>query len=728
MEIKILEPRSNSLHYFAKSPSITFKWQAQASATLMISRDRDFKDVLYQKEASGEILVSDLPFAHLYWKVVSAEGESELRTLKLKRDLPPTLIAPYDKARLSFEEGSRRLLFKWENQNTQGYEIEIDLKKETIKEVVNKNHFILAEAAPGAKDATRSDSAWSEYSYFEVESELKPLPTELLKPDDEARFEFFDQQTLASTEVTYSWQENKKAKSYQWILKKSGQIIETYESIDTALTRKLSQAGEFDWSVLSIDFYGKRSEESASRKLIVQLNENAFDKETGATQIQLKKPNQKVHFEWEGEKDREYLFELSETQDFSQIRIKKKSKSPKADFTFPKVGVYYWRTKKILPNGKIEYSRPKKVEVEPTPPPKKLELAPELELEVQRKKTTSIFSVFISSAYASNEFVKVSWPVEEEMKAYVIEIYQDQSMKKLILKRKTETNSIEWTNPPEGTFYYRVAQIDFWDRQSEFSNLSKISITVPDELKIQDPVKLTGPEDEEELLSKQKIYYFEWSTTENADSYMLEVAHDKEFTKVVYRKTVKDTKHAVREDIFRKHMRVFWRVSALGSYSQKVSSEIQILSLKIPEIAQAPKVEVVEVKKPQKPRPRIHPKFLRFYDYMEMGWQPSNITYTIDDKEFNGEITGLAKSSLYLKGRSIYKPRRFYDYYLRWQTGKTFEGQSQWLNSEFQFFMGRPQVWGNTKFVAKYGLQGNYFSAHKIKHHELLVDENKLHF
>jgi hypothetical protein len=593
------------------------------------------------------------------------------------------------------------------------------------------------------KDKKRPDSPWSAYTYFAISGNQKPKAPVIPKVNQDYKLVFYSPVIKPDTVIKLKWEKQKDARSYHVEVKdRDGKkVIDDYTP-DGEYDWNPEAFGTYEWSVKTVDHSGVESEPVIGK---VNLKyDDSFNPDNGGTKIQLKKPNQMVDFEWDGTvKGKEkFLFEVAEDPNFDNIRIKRKTTDNQVKFKFPKTGTFYWRTKKVLPNGKVEFSQPIRVQVEPTPPPKKLQIEEELklEIEVKKDKTTSVWDYIIQNAWADVEFVMIKWPAPEEMKGYVLEIYQDAEMSKRIIKAEVEKPEYEWDNPRAGTYYWRVQQIDFWDQKSEFSNLSKVTIVVPDSLLMHKVPELVSPEDGDEILSKFKNYTFKWTETDNAKDYVLEISKDKNFSSMIVKKETKSTMAKVTKDIFAKVSEVYWRVQAHGSYQQNLVSEANSFRLKEKKVIPVPvPVKKVEPPKP-KPKPakkakpvlragrKIHPRYLRFYDYLTLGWAPTNIGNNIDDKQFNGEVTGMAMNSLMVKGRYLRRRKSFWDYRVVKQSGSVFDGQGAWNNSEVQFMFANPYKHGETKFLGKYGLQVNHFSNMVIETNTYLVDETNLYF
>jgi hypothetical protein len=201
--------------------------------------------------------------------------------------------------------------------------------------------------------------------------------------------------------------------------------------------------------------------------------------------IELKKPNQKVRFEWAKDPKDLSLFEVSSTPNFNKIIISKKIRSK--NFThiiFPVVGTFYWRTYKLSKDGSRIKQKPIKVIIRPTPAPTKPKSLPGLELKMKFKNTKTtfldrLFSFFISSAFASEtHFVKVKFPKIENAKKYHIQIFKDKNFKFLVKEINTKKNNFNWSPPQAGNYHWRISYTDHWGRQSPFSDSSPLNVVI----------------------------------------------------------------------------------------------------------------------------------------------------------------------------------------------------------------------------------------------------------
>lgn len=219
--------------------------------------------------------------------------------------------------------------------------------------------------------------------------------------------------------------------------------------------------------------------------------------ETKAMVIELKKPNQKVKFEWNKPKNELSLFEVSPDPNFKNIIISKRIRTRNfTHVTFPVIGTFYWRSQRLNKDGKKVNNTPIKVIIRPTPPPSKPKSLPSIKLKVQSKNSSlknystlrKLLSFIISSAHADDdssptkpankklEPVKIKFPKIENAKSYNIQIFSNRKMTRPIKTVQTNKTHFKWLPPKAGTYYWRIQYQDHWSRTSPFSDLSTIKV------------------------------------------------------------------------------------------------------------------------------------------------------------------------------------------------------------------------------------------------------------
>lgn len=406
------------------------------------------------------------------------------------------LIEPVDKATY-FTTSKEKIHFKVKTLKESRILISEDFQFQ--KTLINKSideqaKFSLTKGHYYWKIKVNKDE--SETRSFQVIKSLSPVIN--LLPKNNTIENFYTKYT----EVKLSW-EQKVSDSF---------VLNIYDLEDNLIHSKqlkvknylwrTNYSGKIKWQVTST---GMNTKTNISQFNYITLNKVEFDRKKPLV-IELKNPNQKVEFGWQKNKSTSYtLFELSDDPNFKNIIISKKLLRTKTKITFPKVGVFYWRSNSISNKGKKVLNLPVKVLIQPTPPPKKPKKLPNLKLKLQSHlKTNIFFDFFIPKAIASSRGkVTLDWPALSDAKFYEIEIYSDKSLKNKIKTIKSQTSKYKWTAPRAGDFYWRYRYQDFWGRYSPYSEQSKLLLTKVK--KIRPRLKVIKPVKKLELKSKVKI-------------------------------------------------------------------------------------------------------------------------------------------------------------------------------------------------------------------------------
>lgn len=302
------------------------------------------------------------------------------------------------------------------------------------------------------------------------------LPTPIItEPEDDQSFILFDKslnikvniQTISSQGLTLELLDQNKHLIKEFSITKNSTVLEDL------------RAGQYYIKVRHFKDYEKSNWSELIKFTISPYEYNDKD----AIVIELAKPDQRVKFEWEQNKNGTSLFEVSEDPSFNNIRVRKRLR--KQNFThvnFSKIGKYYWRARNIEANGNKTIQKPVQVIIKPAPPLDKPKDLPNLKFKIKPKGKTSfiqkILNLFISPAYAAPEFeeILVNLPSDDNVKSYNVEIYRDLDLKQKVAEIKTTKPYFRWSPPEPGDYYWRLQYIDFWDQPSEFSDISKITI------------------------------------------------------------------------------------------------------------------------------------------------------------------------------------------------------------------------------------------------------------
>ncbi len=292
----------------------------------------------------------------------------------------------------------------------------------------------------------------------------------------------------------------------------------------------------------------------------------------GSVRIELRKPDQQVEFNWEGEEKQKYQFELSEKSDFEKILITKSVESSQTKVSFPKTGVFFWRAKKIDADGNVIFQKPVKVIVKPTPPPSKPILDEEIRLKIKKRSSSvqeRIFDFFIMSANAEEKFVEIPMPDNEDAKSYKIEIYADENGKKLIKTGQTNETVYRFDNPDAGTYWFRVSIIDYWDRESPFSDFSKMIVEdfpkkIIKEKATRGQVVLISPVHGHKHISGSLT--FKWKS-KSEDDFIFELSDKVDFSDMKVREIVRGNSLTLSKKVLPE--KFYWRVRQGGGESYK---------------------------------------------------------------------------------------------------------------------------------------------------------------
>ncbi|MBL7663527.1 MAG: hypothetical protein JNM93_00225 [Bacteriovoracaceae bacterium] len=730
---QMLSPVANQKFYALGMSQVKLQWRATEKVFLELADNSNFEQTKVSQAVEGNEFSTQLAVGTYYWRLSTEKMKGTIGTFHVIKLNAPEIISPEDG--MKYRLGEKQFI-RWKPQeNIVNYDVEITSDIFRSQSETDETFTLVEFAADDYRLRIRGQTKsgeWTEWSSVRNFSVIEDVALETpIIEEHEKNYElvYYSPEVQAGSTIRLKWKKVQNAAAYRVQIKdEQGTLVHENESKIPGYEWEPKKAGEYDWSVQSINQFGRASAPTQGGKIKVQ-QDKSYNPETGATQIVLKKPDQMVNFEWDGElKGKEvFLFEVAEDSQFANVRIKRETSDNQTKFTFPKTGVFYWRTKKVLPNGKVEFSRPIKVKVQPTPPPQKLEIDSEIEVKIQKKTTSILWDLIISSAHAQNDFAKISWPATEEMKKYIVEIYKDEALKELVLRQETTKPELDWVNPPAGTFYWRVAQVDFWDQQSEFSNTSKLIVMIPEDQVLKGELELIYPEHKQTINDDQEELEFSWDKIENVKTYQLEISNTENFENIVLAYSVEDTKIPVAMKKLARLSVFYWRVSVKGNFSQVIQSEVRkggVLKVEKPEAA-----PVVEEKKvvetPKKKMPKgTHPRHLDHYDFIQVSLKPAMITMTVEDEAFDGEITGMAMNSLSLKGRHMRSDEWFYDYELVKQSGAVFDGQSAWNNSSVTFEFAHPTRMLGMSFIGKFGLQANYASSFIADTNQILLNED----
>lgn len=602
--------------FFSLSPfSLTFDYKLKhvhaltAPSVIQLSRHSQFKSLI---ELSGNT-ISLKDEGQYYWRV-GQEHEGKLqwsnpRPFFINLLRPAELLSPFHQSILGPVEssGSLEVWLKWRVAHAQKYIITLihpDQSEHTypsdrpqFKLVLNQSGNYLWKVTSLYEDINiqKLDSSWQS---FTIKNTPVTAPASSLMPLDGASLSLFSAKGIG---VNLSWKAaTNSEESWVDLFDAKGQHISTHVVYDTKLFLPLKYFGKYYWQVRSRSSQQVEvlSDRYAFNIRYIALKSNFPDR---GVELQLERPNQNVKFEWQADAPgARYLYELSTEQDFSTIVLSREVAGNRLELSFPQLGVYYWRTKIILPNGDFSFSEPVRVQVSPSPPPEAPELDPESVFKIELRsvfmprsliwRTASFIRFLITSLHAQDGIIAgnyqtqatLEWKKYSNAAFYQVEIYRDADAKELLLSKKVRSAELVFDNPGAGDYYWRVAIIDHWGRQGPFSKLVQLKLVLSAKL---DPLKgaeLVLPRVKEEIYPGS---LFRWRGDSRTLEYRFQLANDILFNTIIFQRITTKQKIQLPSTVsFDGAKNFYWRVISTDELNRHATSEIREVR-KIEEVA-----------------------------------------------------------------------------------------------------------------------------------------------
>ncbi len=708
--IALLYPKDKHSIFHSGKPSLNFSWSSAKSRSKyrwVISKHHSFSSTVIEREVdANKVNNIYLPDGKYYWKVEKIgikNSDSVIRSFSLYQDRAPEMIAPLNNFKIlqvtTQKDQSHKIFFEWKKiESTEGYQLKI-IDPENSSKVIecsknNKLHKIYNSGKyrwqVRINDKNRPNSPWSSPLHFQIKEIELPDPPTQISPRDQFKMTLYD---LEDEELILKWIPVPGVNTYELIISKDST---KHVIIDKKLTTnqfrwKIENPGIYFWQIRSIDPHGNNTRFSPNNQMTIKLLEVEHLQPQDGTKIELNRPNQEVKFEWkesksqnQGKQKIEYLFEVAATNKFKKILQTKKTKEKALKTSFKKIGVFYWRTRIItqdkLKGTKIRFSKPRKVIVEPAPPPPSPNLIPEQNLEIKikdiDKKTsqniqnikTTILNYLFPVAHAANfvKFVELEWPTSKDAKEYILEIYSDKKLEKRVLKKHLKEAYFEWSNPQEGDYYWRVAIVDYWDRQTEFSKRSKINVILPDKLKTLTNPSLKYPNHNQQLLPQKTT--FKWIGDKRTDRFLYKLASDINFKNILVENATKKRQIRINLSKFKYYKKLYWKIISKDRYKRSVSSKRRRIYIQ--------RKKKKSVKKKRSTRSLPNTTFLSKKNYYQVAYNPSKTSYKSSGTTHKTDISGMALNALKIEGQNLISaPYSSYAAIER-TSGKVFDKQS----------------------------------------------------
>jgi len=644
----LLSPKRGETIYLSENSTlINFRWTPSDQGELILEDSKGHSLPVTSDRAN-------LTPGTYRWNVKSSSGTSLESPFHLIQVKAPKVLRPLSGEKISLapgKNGSAKIALQW----VQGeFPVELEWSmgdKEKSTTVEGASHVIDVEQSSSLRWRIRhvyedpEIKKWSEWQLVDLKIPDPPKMPHIQTPDG-VEFQFYKKENWS---ISLAWQN--EGLSEIEIRSPDGEL-KTLMSNQQELSYLPRRSGDFEWRIRGRDEYERVTPWSEWQRFSVIDLSN--EKIAEAQRIQIERPNQEVEFSWEGNEE-ESVFEISKDPKFKEDVLLRKVKGTSASVNIPEPGVYFWRSRRYLPDGKIEVNEPRKVIVEPNAAPLKPKPLPATEIPLQWKSVKrSFFDFFISSAYADGVegVIKIDLPVHSNAKTYVVRILS--SSGKTILTRELSSPEFRWENALPGEYQWQYAIKDFWGRQSEFSDPSNLTIRPPEVSRalLKRPIRA-------EEVSGEKIV-FEWKIPKGVRGFTFEVSGDKDFTSLIKTlelssstdSTVMDSESIPEDGLY------YWRVfSRFPDGRVKPSSTGRFtLIKKVPEV--------------------VEPKAQRTYPRRLLGglWTPSMDTYSFEDNSKEGEIDGqnLIATEVYALN---FKDKLFYAGNIKFAKGSVFEGE-----------------------------------------------------
>lgn len=530
-------------YYIQKDKGLTLNWESLKKLKLESSFDISFeKRSVYSPLDNTFVLHLQEGMNYIRFIDPIKNQISNITSMNIIYETVPEITLDRNKV-FSGEEVS----FKDNFEGKWSYEIRLGDK--TLKTSSLKHSFQINEVGSQSvlfkvDDPDRLDALWSKPLQVEVLSLPKRGPR-ILSPTEGQEFYLYGDHGIVNVEV------DNTTDATTGVLFQGNKLLLSDEN-KTELTINKSGTQEIEsFFEISDQVIG-----GSKRKFHVYLEPSGLDLEQGAKFI-LKKPGQEVDFDWAGVASANYLLEISNDRNFQKIAKTKNVKGLTAKMSFSKTGEMFWRAKKINKDGTVEYGSPKKIILSKPLAPS----APKIRKVIKKRVTTNILNSILDfifpAAYAAEDVLE--WTPVNDVESYRVEIYRGE---KLLINEIVNDNAISIQSLTPGSYKYRIASIDYWEQQGEFSEFATLII----EKVVKNPIiNLIAPEHRQSF-DGDEVIKFEWEAVEGENVYNVELSNSLSF-KITKEFKVKGSMFELDAKKMRLN-KIFWRVSA-GKWKSK---------------------------------------------------------------------------------------------------------------------------------------------------------------
>lgn len=664
LRYELRAPVAGAVVWGRERTPVEFSWDNRhgEAVRLRLARDLKLTDLVADEELVATARAIELSAGTYYWQVTSALGRSRLGNFTVKRESPLAIAYPENGATIALpltDEATWPVTLRWSGSQVKAYQVswETATQSETI-EVTEPQATVRAPVDAPVRwrvrpvDPARPLALPSEEASFTVKRLLPPSavqwvtrgPLVISRADDEA-----------SSDVAWTG----AGERFDWELRQASTVRDAGSTSAQELRLPLRDAGEYQVVVRAVDQFGRAG--VWSEPLAIKWRPFEARPPEEGQRIVLESPDQKISFSWDGVE--EQLFELAEDSGFAKVLVSQRGVGA-AEVVFPQVGTFFWRARRVLPDGTSVYSAPKKVVVEPTPPLPTPEPPPalkkEIEIQFTAPKSTWVDWV-LPRAFASEYQTRVTLelPTTGAARKYRVEIFSDEALTRLVFATTTTNPAFEWKGAQPGRYWWRYALVDAWERQTAMSPASPLDLVAgappkPERAKLLKPIRSTK-------LAEAEVVEFQWTAAERALRYELEVASDDDFETILQREQLRATTFRAATTGWPRGQLLFWRVRARHDWGEALSN-VGRFQLGEPKVLTAEEKQAL-------PWRSAEP-----YSWLQLGVDPRTTAVTLDDREFSGELSGTVLNAVSLTGR-LQRRKWSGQAQLVRQSGKVFESE-----------------------------------------------------
>lgn len=557
----------------------------------------------------------------------------------------------------------------------------VDQSGESDVQSSNDSMLLYQVKAPGnyswqVRSETEQGALLSPWWHFSVAETLPTIPPSLLSPKNGASLSLFSNKGLGAT---LQWEAKSPFVSTTIdLFDAQGNKIDEVSVQGTSYFIPLQRFADYFWQVRSMDEEGVEFTSERFGFSLRYIVRNKLYPQKGV-ELQLDRPNQNVKFEWAShESSVRYLYELSSDSDFTNILLVREVVGNKLELSFPQLGTYFWRTKIIRADGQFSFSEPVKVQVSPTPPPSAPDLSPESIFEIKLRSgwlqinqprlplILHLWHAMLRSSnlwaqdQALNTAATLIWKKYSNAAFYKVQIFRDDQGKDMLLERMVREPQLDFDNPGEGTYFWRVAIIDHWGRQGPFSALSVLKLVLSSTLKPLTPAVLVGTNSP---LYSPSALHFRWTGDPRAIHHIFELSANSSFLPVIYSQEITSQQLSLPSTVkLKRDKTYFWRVQSRDQIGRQVISSPLPFTIESPPAPIPSRASLVQV--PTKPLVPLF-SFTADLAYRSLRYQQQNLA---NNYSFDGNTFASADLKL-----DYWTKKLIYSLELEYWSGKVFE-------------------------------------------------------